>query len=315
MVVNVGELITRPYGDSDAPLLTAFMINMSRAAGADAGLTEDAVRSWFTSGVVRDAATDTRLVVSDGRLAAAALLSAPADEGLRVDAFGGVLPDWRGHGLGRELLRWQLGRAREMRAALAPDRPWELEADAYSTEDAAFRLFGRFGLSPTRYWYEMAASLDAPQPAPVPAELRIVPFSDSLAEALYAAHREAMADHYDFEPRSFDSWAELELRAGSFRADLTRIALDGDDIAAYVIAADEAGDRVRMEEIGTRRPWRRRGVASGLLSAVLTAAAAAGKKRASLGVDSQSPTGAVSIYERAGFRVVSSWISYRKPLA
>jgi len=33
---------------------------MSRAAGADPGLTEDAVRAWFTSGVVRDPATDTR---------------------------------------------------------------------------------------------------------------------------------------------------------------------------------------------------------------------------------------------------------------
>ncbi len=310
-------MTTRPYGAADAPLLTAFMVGMGVAAGADPGLTEDNVRAWFTAGIVRDPDRDTRLVLAeDGQLAGAALLATPEGEGLRVDAFGGVLPEWRGRGLGRALLSWQIERARQLRTELAPDAPWELDADAYATEPGAFALFERLGLHPVRYWYEMAASLGSPPSArSLPAPLRAVPFDAELAPALYEAYNEAMADHYDFEPRGFAAWAEDELNAGTFRPDLTRLALDGGDIAAYVMVTDEPDNRVRIEGVGTRRPWRRRGLATSLLSVVMNAAAEAGKTRATLAVDSQSPTGAVTIYEGLGFAVGSSWVSYRKSLS
>jgi hypothetical protein len=77
----VAELIRRPYADADADALTAFMRAMAIAAGADPGLTVEVVRSWFTGSLVRDAAADTRLVFDNGHLAAAALLSPPADGG------------------------------------------------------------------------------------------------------------------------------------------------------------------------------------------------------------------------------------------
>jgi len=67
------------------------MREMAVAAGADPGLTEDAVRSWFTSGLVRDPAADTRLVVSSDTVVASAM-RAPGGDGDRVDSFGGVLP-------------------------------------------------------------------------------------------------------------------------------------------------------------------------------------------------------------------------------
>jgi mycothiol synthase len=310
-------MMTRPYAAADAALLAEFMVQLGTAAGAEPGLTADNVRAWFSGGLVRDPAADTRLVVAeDGQLAAAALLAAPADGGVRVDAFGGVLPGWRGRGLGRTLLGWQIDRARQLRAELAPDAQWDLDADAYSTEASSFRLFERLGLRPVRYWYEMHASLGSPPGAgSLPAGLTVVPFEAGMKEALYEAYNEAMADHYDFEPRGLDSWAEVELQAGVFRPDLTRLAVDGPAIAAYVIVSDEPDGRVRIDGVGTRRPWRRKGLASTLVAEVMTAAAAAGKTRATLGVDSESPTGAVGIYAALGFEVTSSWVSYRLPLA
>jgi mycothiol synthase len=308
----------RPGSAEDAPELAGLMTELGVAAGADPGYTSDSVRAWFSSGIVRDPAADTRLVLAgDGSLAAAALLAAPADGGRRVDAFGGVLPAWRGRGLGRELLGWQVERARHMRQELAPDAPWELDTDAYTTEDGALHLFERFGFRPVRYWFTMARALDGQlvTPGAVPDGLRVTTFTPDLARPLYEAHVETFADHYDYEPRDFDSWAEEELRTADFRPDLTRIALDGDDIAGYVVVSDEPDERVRVELVGTQRSWRRRGLASVLLAQVLAAAAAEGKRQATLGVDSESPTGAVSVYERAGFAVVSSWISYRLPIS
>lgn len=288
---------------------------MAIAAGADPGLTEDEVRSWFTSGLVRDPDTDTRLAVDGDTIVASAMLAPPVGGvGDRVDSFGGVLPGWRGRGFGRELLGWSFRRARQLRDELSPGANWSLDADAYATEPAAFALFERFGMQPVRYWHEMAADLGVPvSPRPRP-DLPAVPFSADYTAALYAAHNEAMADHFDFELTSLADWSQHDLHQPGFRPDLTRLALEGDQVAAYVLAGEETPGRIRMNEVGTRRAWRRRGLAGSLLADVMTASAADGQHRATLGVDSDSPTGAVSIYRQAGFEVVSSWTSYRRPL-
>jgi ribosomal protein S18 acetylase RimI-like enzyme len=97
-----------------------------------------------------------------------------------------------------------------------------------------------------------------------------------------------------------------------FRGDLTRIAFDGDEIAAYVLAYDNVEGREYLGQVGTRRPWRKRGVASALISASLMAAVADGKSSASLGVDADSMTGAVGVYERLGFEVKHKFVSYRR---
>ena len=310
----VGDLVWRSYADADTAALTAFMREMAIAAGADPGLTEDEVRSWFTSGLVRDPAADTRLVADGDTIVAAALLAPPVGDGDRVDSFGGVLPGWRGRGFGRELLGWSFRRARQLRDQLAPGANWSLDADGYATEATAFALFERFAMQPVRYWYEMAADLRVPvSPRPRP-DLPVVPFSADYTAALYAAHNEAMADHFDFELTGLDDWSERELYQPGFRPDLTRLSIDGNQVAGYVLAGEETPGRIRMNEIGTRRAWRRQGLAGSLLAEVMIASAADGQQRATLGVDSESPTGAVGIYRQAGFEVVSSWTSYRRPL-
>lgn len=316
---GVQRVLIRPYQDSDAEAVADLFAELARAAQADPGITAAHVREWFSGAVVTDAAGDTRLVFADGALIAAALVALPAEDGARVDAFGGVLPAWRGHGLGGRLFGWQIERAREANRAAAPHARWEIDADAYSPETDAFRLFDRHGLAPVRYWYGMTAELpavpppDAP-PVALPAAVRSVAFTDDRAEPLYAAYTDAMADHYDFEPRGFASWTETEI-GGRLRGDLSRIALDGDAVAAYVTVSEgDDPDGVHVDLVGTRRPWRGRGLAAALLAEVLAAATADGKRRATLGVDAASPTRAVALYERAGFTVASSWVSYRMAL-
>ena len=308
------ELTTRPYGEGDAPALAHLMREIAVAAGADPGLTEDCVRSWFSTGQVRDPATDTRLVVQDGLIVAAAMLAPPRGDGDRVDCFGGVVPDWRGRGLGRELLRWSVGRARQLRDMLAPGAAWAFDADAYSTETTALHLFERLGMKPVRYWYEMLADLGRPARQLPRPDLPVVPFATRYAAALHDTWNEAMADHVDSETLTLADWTEQELYQPGFRPDLTRLALHGDTVAAYVIVGEETPGRVRINGVGTRRAWRRQGLAGSLLAEAMQAAADDGQQRVSLGVDSESPTGAVSIYQQAGFEVTDSWISYRMPL-
>jgi mycothiol synthase len=63
--------------------------------------------------------------------------------------------------------------------------------------------------------------------------------------------------------------------------------------------------------LGTRRPWRRRGLAKALLYASFNEIRARGKPRAVLGVDAENPTGATRLYEGAGMRVLSESAAYR----
>jgi len=181
-------------------------------------------------------------------------------------------------------------------------------------ETRAIRLFERLDLKQTRFYFDMDAPLSGVPAVEMPEGLRVVPFTADREEALHAAHMEAFSDMWGFQPRPFDLWVAMTIRSQTFRADLSRIALDGDEIAGYVLAYDSVGGRVYIGQVGTRRPWRRRGVAAGLLSQTMRAAAAAGKTTATLGVDAASPTGAGAVYERMGFQVTSRAASFRRHL-
>jgi mycothiol synthase len=310
------DLSTRPYEEADASTVANMMNAIDVASGAEPGFTGGEVRGYMKTWV-RDIGTDSRLVfTTGGTLAAFGVVTPPPDGGTRADTFGGVHPDFVGRGIGRDLFAWQNRRAREIHHEVAPTREWYIEAGA-STENArAIRLLERFGYQPVRYFFEMVADLASAAPhAPIPAGLRAVPYTAEWAHSLYEAHMEAFADHWGFQKRSYDMWSPGAIGSEDFRADLSRIALDGDDIAGYVLAYDNIEGRAYIGQVGTRRPWRKRGLASALLRESIEAARASGKSSVSLGVDADSPTGAVGVYERLGFETRHRFVAYRAPLA
>jgi ribosomal protein S18 acetylase RimI-like enzyme len=71
---------------------------------------------------------------------------------------------------------------------------------------------------------------------------------------------------------------------------------------------------VYVAGVAVRRAWRRRGLARALLAGSLVASREAGFTSASLGVDTDSPTGATALYESLGFRPEQTFTVYRKPL-
>lgn len=302
----MAELTTRPYHDTDAEALAELLNAVDRAAGGHPGYTVEEVRSFATT-LVRDPATDSRVVVTgDGAIVAGAMVATPPDGGFRVDLSGGVRPEWQGRGLGRDLLAWQIDRAREIHADRAPTDSWETHADALLGNDSALRLFERLGLTPARYWFDMVAptrSAEELPASPLPAGLTVATYQADREKDLHEAHMEAFLDHWGFQRRALDEWAPLSVRSEDFLPDLSLLALDGHDIAGYVLSyRDTDPKRIYLGQVGVRRPWRRRGLAAALLSQVLARAARDGFDMAWLGVDADSPTGAGGVYERVGFR-------------
>lgn len=309
------DLLRRPYEPADAPALAELMNVIEEHGGGHPSHTAEELRGLITA-LVRDLASDSTMVFAgDGALMAAGFTTTPPPNGFRVYLTGGVHPRWRGHGLGRELLGRQLTRADEIHRVQAPGAAWVAEIPRTPLADeAAIRLYRRFGMTAARYWFEMVASTAQVPAAPTPDGLRLVAYSPKLDDAVYDAHMEAFAANWAFQHRDRSSWLGITVRSGEFLPELSLVALDGSELAGYVLTYDAEPERVYVGQLGVRRQWRRRGLAVTLLARVLDAAAAAGRKQVGLSVDADSPTGAVGVYERAGFTAEFTSVTHSIPL-
>jgi GNAT superfamily N-acetyltransferase len=99
------------------------------------------------------------------------------------------------------------------------------------------------------------------------------------------------------------------------------VAFDGREVAAGVQGAISTEEnevrgyrRGWTEPIFTRRPWRRRGLASACLGRTLVALRDRGMTSAQLGVDSENPNDAGSLYRRHRFEPVHAETEWHKPL-
>jgi ribosomal protein S18 acetylase RimI-like enzyme len=101
-----------------------------------------------------------------------------------------------------------------------------------------------------------------------------------------------------------------------------RVGWDGDEIAGVIMTTVSVEEneahgrrRVYVASVSVRRPWRRRGLARALLTSSLVGARDEGFTTASLGVDTDSPTGATDLYRSLGFEPEKTFTTWRKPFS
>ena len=257
----------------------------------------------------------------DGRLVAFGRVRARlAGTSGRVNLDGDVHPAMRRQGLGTRLLAWSEARARALLAEGAGGRGELLvECDARAVDRPA--LFRAAGFQPVRWSTTMRRQLEAgASPTGLPAPYHLATWAPELDAATHAAFEDAFQDHWGHQPLTAETWRHDFAEAPTFRPDLSRLALDGDRVAALVLVSvypdDEEATGVRaawLDLIGTRRPDRRRGLASGLVAHTLAAAAEVGLSEAALGVDMENPSGALGLYERLGFSRWWQFVHWAKP--
>ncbi|GAA3281533.1 GNAT family N-acetyltransferase [Dactylosporangium vinaceum] len=288
---------TRACGPQDAAAI-AELVNLADRADGLRGEYAVAEFEELLRHEVRDLGTDTLAALDgDGRLAGVGIV--PLAQGDRVELIGAVHPQRRGLGIGRAVLAWQLRVAAGHRAqviAAVGDRP-------------SIRLYARFGFHVVRYFVEMSAPIGDPPAQPGPEGLRVVPFDTTQAFELYRVHAAAFAELWGHQERSFPEWKALTVESEQFRGDLARLALDGDAIAGFVLPYDRG--TLYIGQVGTAPDRRRRGIATALLTEVLAAAGAQGFTVATLTMDAANPTGAPSVYARAGFAVDRQVAAYQ----
>ena len=88
---------------------------------------------------------------------------------------------------------------------------------------------------------------------------------------------EAFVDHWESEPRTQEEWRQWYTGHRGFRADLSLVAVDQGtgEVAGFVLCAAYPNDwevlprEAWINTVGTRREWRGKGLARGLLTEVL----------------------------------------------
>ena len=237
-------------------------------------------------------------------------------------SMGGVHPGYRRRGIGGALLDW----AEPGGSPAAPGSlPWPAAVAVLLVPGRRRR--GRRTVRPARLPASPLVPRDDPGPVgggragAATGGRRDPPAHPERSGQALLIRNEAFRDHWGSTETSAESWAHF-LSSHTFRPDFSFVAYDHGEPAGVIISHEYEGvaaaTGVRdlyIAIVGTRRAARKRGLASSLLTRVLADGQAAGFGTASLGVDADSPTGAVGVYERVGFTVDHTSVAQGKKLA
>ena len=234
--------------------------------------------------------------------------------------WGAVDPAHRRRGIGTALLAHNEQRARALAAEHDPGRTTVFGAWAADGRPGSI-LLDRSGYSVVRWFFDMVRpTLEDLPDLPVPAGFELRPVTPQQYPLIWRANREAFRDHWGGSDES-EAAMHRFLDAPDTDPSLWVIAWDGDEIAAGVnnsIHPEENEalgiQRGWLDSVFTRRAWRRRGLARALIARSLVLLRDRGMTSAALGVDADNPSGALGLYEEAGFAVDDRFTASRKPM-
>jgi mycothiol synthase len=273
--------------------------------------------------------TDSLLALTQaGEVAALGWIFAPPVGETEFIAYlwGEIHPEHRRRGLGSMVLSWMEARGHQILASRPDDLPHYLRTSSLDHLQDRAALFEQHGFQPVRYGFRMRRDLHQPFPeAPMPEDIQLARWDPALDLAVLEACNEAFRDHWGFIPVPEEVWHLWLTQHPYFRPELTFLALAKDTGPGENPVAGFSINQVRQEEnqatginegwiqeLGVRRNWRKRGVATALLCASLQAFKQAGLDYAGLGVDTENLTGALRIYERLGFEPIKRSITFSK---
>jgi len=234
--------------------------------------------------------------------------------------FVNIHPSWRNQGIENAIIGWCETRLRQ----IADGHPTDSRRiyQTYSNEfKAGFNtILETLGYVPERYFIEMSRTLEEIPTAELPQGIDVRPVQTGDERKIWDASNEAFRDHWGYSQPTDEHFKNF---AGSkyFQPDLWQVAWDGDEVVASVLNFidhdyNEKNHLLRgwTEDISTRKPWRKRGIAKALIVRSMHMHKALGMNEVGLGVDTQNPNRALKLYHSLGYKKDKTFFHYRKPM-
>lgn len=284
--------------------------------------SEASIRNQYDNMAGFEPARDAIVAEIAGRVVAMGAVVRSVRDGATHFMFDCALdPAVRRHGIGRAILEWQEARSRERLLEQPAEGAVSLMSWLDDTQTGALAMLAGAGYEQVRFGFTMLRQLADPIPdIALPAPLEVRPVRETDHRRIFEAENEAFRDHWNHREQEESDFVAT-FSQPDIDTSLWRVAWDGDEVASVVMnfIYPEENERLGvqrgwLERISTRRPWRRRGVASALIAESLRLFRDRGLTDAGLGVDGENPNGALGLYEGLGFRKHQMGIAHRKVL-
>jgi GNAT superfamily N-acetyltransferase len=231
-----------------------------------------------------------------------------------------VVPEWRGTGLREALLGLAEDRARGLAKRHSAPRKY-LDAWASFDENEWKSLLESRGYAAESHMLNMLNThLEEARPLPLPPGIEVRRVEPEHYRRIWNASKEALREEPNY---SDQAWTESAFRdhmkADTFSPHMWQIAWDGDEVVGGVHNfldphdVEAFGKRwCRTERIFVRKPWRRKGIASALISRSLIVLREAKMEGAMLMVDVNNPSKALKFYTKMGYETIEHFAFFRK---
>lgn len=319
-----GLSFRRYLGAADHPAMLRVYSAAHEADGLEEVVTLEQFTLNYATLVNCEPERDLLLAEVDGELVAYSRVfwQDLVEGGRQYECFGFVDPAWRRHGIGGAMLRHNEALIREIAAGHPDVTPKWFGSEGVEADPGNTALLRGARYEPARWFYDMVApsleTIDAPA---MPDGLELRPVTRDQYRRIWEAEAEAFRDHWGEAEWTETDWQRFDADPVHDDPGLWRVAWDGDQVAGVVVTTVPVAENERhgrrqvyVAGVSVRRPWRRRGLARALLAGSLVGAREAGFTSASLGVDTDSPTGATDLYRSLGFAPERTFVAWRKPL-
>lgn len=318
-MVTQAELLIRHFQWEDIPAMVELSNFSQEADGLDGRVSVAEMENEFRSPIYTPEEDYLVIYNPEGNLIAYGCAE-KSDIPYRAWGQAVVHPDYRGQGIGTQLLRTtDANFLKRVEDIIDPETPIFVQRWTVEAKKDAIAVIEKEGYKEVRTFFRMLIDLNTPlAPVTMPEGFEIRPFNpETDTYQVYQAQQEAFRDHWGhIEDQPFEDW-KLRLTEPEFDASMWYIAYEGDEIAGVSLCGvwgEDIPDLAWVGSLGVRRAYRKRGLASALLRHSFYQFQQRGFKKAGLGVDAASPTGAVGLYERAGMYVYKRSFVYRKVL-
>lgn len=319
-MTSTGEAVFRAPRSDEIAAIHDLLVAVQRGDDLPIVAHLDEVADWFESPGITPL-DDLRVIEIDDALVAYGTVDhSPSGKRLeRAMVFGGVHPAWRGNGLGRTMIDWQCRRVSERMATTDPSLAAYAVTYVYDFEVETLSLLEAAAFQRDRVEHELICPLGHLPPTPTIEGVEIRPWSSTDSEPVRLVSNAAFADHWGSPPRSVAAW-EHGLESNGCRLDLSLVAVDTAtaEVVGFSLNGHYSDDQAVtgrldgwIQNLGTARSHRKRGIASALVEQSMQVFTAAGFDHAMLSVDTENPSGAYGLYLGLGFERLHATVTMR----